>query len=60
MDAILCAHLAWLWRHQPAVLQVYGDATSGYIVAPPPPTHPHTPLVPRHAGAVRGLPVPRP
>ena len=39
IDAIFCAHLAWLWHHERASLQVYGDASSGYIVAPPPPTH---------------------
>lgn len=39
IDAILCAHLAWLWRHRPDALQVYGSVTDGYIVAPPPPTH---------------------
>lgn len=40
VDAILCAHLAWLWHHQPGALQVYGDAAEGYIIAPPPPKHP--------------------
>lgn len=40
LDAIVCAHLAWLWRNRPGALQVYGDVTSGYIVAPPPPEHP--------------------
>ena len=39
VDAILCAHLAWLWRYRPACLQVYGTAEAGYIVAPPPPMH---------------------
>ena len=39
VDAILCAHLAWLWRHRPTALHVYGTAEDGYIVAPPPPTH---------------------
>lgn len=38
VDAILCAHLAWLWHDEPEALQVYGDLASGYIVAPPPPT----------------------
>lgn len=42
LDAILCAHLAWLWHHRPDVLQVYGSLETGYIVAPPPPTHPAT------------------
>ncbi|MGC0272922.1 DUF429 domain-containing protein [Pseudactinotalea sp. Z1739] len=47
VDAILCAHLAWLWYHRPGALQVYGDAAAGCIIAPPRPTHPHTPRVPR-------------
>lgn len=37
LDAVLCAHLAWLWRYRPHALTVYGDATDGYIVAPPRP-----------------------
>jgi len=37
VDAVLCAHLAWLWAHRPTALQVYGDA-DGFIVATPPPT----------------------
>ena len=40
IDAIFCAHLAWRWHHDRDSLQIYGDAFSGYIVAPPPPTHP--------------------
>jgi predicted RNase H-like nuclease len=36
LDAILCAHLAWLWHHRPEILQVYGSLKDGYIVAPPP------------------------
>jgi predicted RNase H-like nuclease len=40
VDAIVCAYLAWLWSNRPGALQVYGDVTSGYIVAPPPPAHP--------------------
>jgi predicted RNase H-like nuclease len=40
IDAIFCAHLAWLWHHRPGTLQVYGALEEGYIVAPPPPTHP--------------------
>jgi predicted RNase H-like nuclease/tRNA(Leu) C34 or U34 (ribose-2'-O)-methylase TrmL len=39
IDAVLCAHLAWLWTERPGTLQVYGDVAAGYIVAPPPPTH---------------------
>lgn len=42
IDAIVCAHLAWLWSNQPGALRVYGDVKSGYIVAPPPPGHPPT------------------
>ncbi|MEE6297254.1 DUF429 domain-containing protein [Georgenia wangjunii] len=39
LDAIVCAHLAWLWHHRPHTLQVYGNVDDGYIVAPPPPLH---------------------
>ncbi len=46
IDAILCAHLAWLWHHVPGALQVYGSVDVGYIVAPPPPTHPALPRDP--------------
>jgi predicted RNase H-like nuclease len=40
VDAILCAHLAWLWAKQPEALHVFGDVEFGYIVAPPAPSHP--------------------
>ncbi|RKT78669.1 putative RNase H-like nuclease [Terracoccus luteus] len=43
VDAILCAHLAWLWHTDRSTLQVYGDVGTGYIVAPPPPNHPPSP-----------------
>lgn len=33
LDAILCAHLAWLWHHRRESLHVYGRAEDGYIVA---------------------------
>ncbi|WP_130013915.1 DUF429 domain-containing protein [Serinicoccus sediminis] len=36
LDAIVCAHLAWLWHHRPDALRIYGDAEDGYIVTPPP------------------------
>lgn len=39
LDAILCAHLAWLWHHRPDTLHVYGSLQDGYIVAPPPSRH---------------------
>jgi predicted RNase H-like nuclease/Holliday junction resolvase RusA-like endonuclease len=39
LDAILCAHLAWLWRHRRDSLHVYGGVRDGYIIAPPPPRH---------------------
>lgn len=42
IDAIVCAHLGWLWSNRPDALRVYGDVRSGYIVAPPPPGHPPT------------------
>jgi len=44
LDAILCAHLAWLWQHRRESLHVYGRVEDGYIVAPPPPAH--RPLLP--------------
>lgn len=44
LDAVVCAHLAWLWHHHRAELTVYGSARDGYIVAPPPPAH--TPVRP--------------
>ena len=44
IDAILCAHLAWLWAHRPDALAVYGTFTEGYIVAPPPPDHASEPV----------------
>jgi predicted RNase H-like nuclease len=37
IDAIVCAHLAWLWRHRPGALVVYGSFEAGYVVAPPAP-----------------------
>lgn len=40
IDAIFCAHLAWLWGTTEGALQIYGDPGDGYIVAPAPPTHP--------------------
>jgi predicted RNase H-like nuclease len=43
VDAIFCAHLAWLWDHRPGALQVYGDPVAGLIVAPPPPMQPPSP-----------------
>lgn len=38
LDAIVCAHLAWLWHHRRDELAVYGSIDEGYIVAPPAPT----------------------
>lgn len=40
IDAIFCAHLAWLWNRDRDQLHVYGSFADGYIVAPPPPSHP--------------------
>ncbi|WNB86097.1 DUF429 domain-containing protein [Cellulomonas sp. ATA003] len=55
LDAILCAHLAWLWAHRPGDLHVYGDVHEGYIVAPPPPTHrPRRPATARRTGTTDG------
>lgn len=39
LDAVVCAHLAWLWSYEKESLQVYGNLARGYIVAPPPPTY---------------------
>jgi len=39
VDAVLCAHLAWLWVHRPTALRVYGDV-DGFIVTTPPPAQP--------------------
>lgn len=39
VDAIVCAHLAWLWGNRRDALRIYGDVRSGYIIAPPPPAH---------------------
>lgn len=39
VDAIVCAHLAWLWHHRPETLRVYGSVREGYIIAPPAPAH---------------------
>ncbi|WP_151524035.1 DUF429 domain-containing protein [Serinicoccus kebangsaanensis] len=52
IDAVFCAHLAWLWRHSPGALRVYGDVGTGYIVAPPAPTHETTPRA-AHSGEIR-------
>ena len=43
IDAIVCAHLAWLWSNRRDALRVYGDVSTGCIVAPPPPEHPSKP-----------------
>lgn len=40
VDAIFCAHLAWMWVNDRTALRVYGDHASGYIVSPPPPDRP--------------------
>lgn len=37
IDAIFCAHLAWLWHHHRDAMHVYGDRDTGCIVTPPPP-----------------------
>jgi len=34
VDAILCAHLAWLWGRRDPSMRVFGDAERGYIVTP--------------------------
>ncbi len=39
IDAVVCAHLAWLWHHRREELHVYGSVEEGFVVAPPPPRH---------------------
>ena len=34
IDAIFCAHLAWLWHHDRDSMQVFGDPATGSIVTP--------------------------
>ena len=59
LDAVVCAHLAWLWHHRPGSLEVYGSAAGGYVVAPPAPAHPAV-RPPRAAPAPRSVRAPRP
>ncbi|SFL71676.1 Endodeoxyribonuclease RusA [Geodermatophilus ruber] len=56
LDAIVCAHLAWLWHHRRSALEVYGDVEVGYIVAPPPPLH--RPQQPERSGGLASVPTP--
>lgn len=37
LDAIICAYVAWLWQRDRTALRLYGDAATGFIVAPPAP-----------------------
>lgn len=60
LDAVLCAHLAWLWHHRPDALQVYGSLADGYVVAPPPPRHVPAPRVAVAAPETAGPAAPRP
>lgn len=39
LDAIVCAHVAWLWHTRRPTMAVYGSFAEGYIVAPVPPRH---------------------
>ncbi len=34
IDAIFCAHLAWMWLHDRDSMQVFGDRATGSIVTP--------------------------
>ncbi|UAL31121.1 DUF429 domain-containing protein [Nocardioides rotundus] len=43
LDAIVCAYVAWLWQHDRPALRLYGDAATGFIVAPPAPDWPPSP-----------------
>src|SRR4051812_39812593 len=56
LDAIVCAHLAWLWHHRRSALEVYGDVEVGYIVAPPRPLH--RPRQPERRGNGGSVPAP--
>lgn len=58
VDAVVCAHLAWLWYHRREALHVYGSFNDGYIVAPPAPTHRAVPPAVRKPAAA-GLAVSR-
>ncbi|QUW17863.1 DUF429 domain-containing protein [Agrococcus sp. Marseille-Q4369] len=49
VDGIVCAWLAYLWATSDERLGVYGDIASGYIVAPPAPTHASRPRALRQA-----------
>ncbi len=40
LDAILCAHLAWLWGRRDPRMEVFGDVERGYIVTAGRPTVP--------------------
>ena len=43
IDAIFCAHLAWLWGTGDPQMRVLGDVERGYIVVPGPPRVPPRP-----------------
>lgn len=58
LDAVVCAHLAWLWHHRPGTLEVYGDGANGYIVAPPRPDR--RPVLPTPVTAGTGTSAPPP
>ncbi|ERG63184.1 hypothetical protein L332_01775 [Agrococcus pavilionensis RW1] len=49
VDGIVCAWLAYLWSIGGQRLVVFGDIDSGYIVAPPAPTHAPRPRALRQA-----------
>lgn len=38
VDAVLCAHLAWLWAVDRAAMVVFSGADGGFVVTPPPPS----------------------
>ena len=40
IDAVCCAHLAWLWANRLGSLDLHGDLETGFIVAPRPPSSP--------------------
>ena len=49
IDAILCAHLAWLWGRRDPCMEVFGDVEHGYIVTLGRPTVPPSPRAAREA-----------
>lgn len=51
VDAVVCAHVAWMWAVQPDRMVLLGDAETGFIVTPA--LVPASGLSPAVAGEVR-------